>query len=201
MEAYAAVLAEQALILNSNWVPIRVGTVREAIVLAAKGTAKIVLPETFETFDFDSWASLAVERDKPHIRTVRLRLRVPEVVLLTTFGGTPAQTVVFSRRNLFKRDRYQCQYCGVQPGAENLTVDHVAPKARGGLSSWENCVLACVECNKRKANRTPIESGMKLRRRPVRPKWSPVLTLALGRRRESWEGFISRAYWDVPLEP
>ena len=64
---------------------------------------------------------------------------------------------------MFKRDHYTCQYCGVQPGGEELTIDHVVPRSQGGTSTWENCVLACVTCNKRKADRTPQQAGLKLR--------------------------------------
>ena len=75
----------------------------------------------------------------------------------------PAAAVTFSRRNIFKRDRYVCQYCGSQPGSEELTIDHVVPRSQGGVSSWTNCVLACMTCNKRKADRTPEQAGMMLR--------------------------------------
>ena len=195
------VLTLPTLVLNRGWTPIRVTPVKDAISLVCKGSAKIVEPHTYETFDFDSWAALRASDGEPHIRTIKLQIRVPEVVVLTLYDGTPQREIVFSRRNIFKRDRYTCVYCGVQPGSENLTIDHVVPRSRGGISSWENTVLACVACNKRKANRTPEEAKMKLRRKPSRPRWSPALVVPLGHRRESWEAFVSRAYWDVPLMP
>ncbi|MGO8753162.1 MAG: HNH endonuclease [Thermoguttaceae bacterium] len=88
---------------------------------------------------------------------------------MTGYDRTPEATVTFSRRNVFKRDHFTCQYCGSQPGTEELTVDHVIPRAQGGVSSWTNCVLACVACNKRKADRTPEQAGMKLRRKAGPP--------------------------------
>ena len=81
------------------------------------------------------------------------------MITLTEYDRVPANAVTFSRRNIYKRDRYTCQYCGVQPGSEELTIDHVLPRSRGGTSTWENCVLACLECNKRKADRTPDRSA------------------------------------------
>jgi 5-methylcytosine-specific restriction endonuclease McrA len=87
----------------------------------------------------------------------------------------------------------------VQPGSEELTIDHVVPRARGGLSTWENCVLACMSCNKRKADRLPDEVGMRLRRRPFRPTWKPLYA-DHQIRIASWAKFISEAYWSVELE-
>jgi 5-methylcytosine-specific restriction endonuclease McrA len=106
--------------------------------------------------------------------------------------------VIFSRRNIFKRDHYTCQYCGAQPGSEELTVDHVVPRSQGGVSSWENCVLACVACNKRKADRTPEQARMRVRKQPVRPTWKPLYADHQVRI-ESWSKFISEAYWNVTL--
>jgi len=104
---------------------------------------------------------------------VRFRLRVPEVITLTEYDRPPAAAVTFNRRNIFKRDHYTCQYCGKQPGGEELTLDHVIPRAQGGESRWDNCVLACLECNKRKADRTPEQAKMRLKHKPVQPKWNP----------------------------
>jgi 5-methylcytosine-specific restriction endonuclease McrA len=196
-----AVLDDRALVLNRRWVPIRTATVREAVCLMVKGAAKAVMPQTYETYDFPSWIMLQTERGKPHIRTVSLTIRVPEVIQLLVYDGLPVQEIVFSRRNVFKRDRNMCQYCGGRPGTEELTIDHIQPRSQGGRSTWENCVLACVECNKRKANRLLDQAGMRLLRPPIKPRWSPRITIALGTRKESWNAFVTRAYWNVPLEP
>ena len=130
-------------------------------------------------------------------RTVRLR--VPEVITLTGYDRLPTTAVTFSRRNIFKRDRFTCQYCGTQPGSEVLTLDHVVPRAQGGESRWDNCVLACVTCNKRKADRTPKQARMRLNKRPVQPTWRPLYA-AHNIRIESWSKFVSEAYWNVELE-
>ena len=73
--------------------------------------------------------------------------------------------------------------------------------SRGGVSSWENCVLACMRCNRRKGSRTPEESGLRLLKRPVIPRWSPTIEIPIGRVRQSWERFVSERYWNVTLEP
>jgi len=197
-------LERPALVLNRAWAPIQVTSVREAISLVAKGSALIIEPGTFATHDLRTWndVSLAKARfEGERIRSTRLAIVPPEVILLKTYQGRGERSVVFSRKNIFKRDRYTCQYCGAQPGPELLTIEHIVPRSKGGVSSWENCVLACVECNKRKADRTPEQAGMKLRTVPRKPSWKTLAHVPPRERRESWEQFLSRAYWEVELEP
>jgi 5-methylcytosine-specific restriction endonuclease McrA len=193
-------LQRPTLVLNRRWTPIRTAPVQEAIGLVAKGTAMIIEPESFETHDLLSWNDVSrvrVRLGEALIRSPRLAILPPEVILLKTYEGEGGRAVVFSRKNLFKRDRYTCQYCGIQPGPEELTVDHVVPRSRGGTSTWENCVLACVECNKRKADRTPAQAGLKMRK----TSWKALVQVPARDRRESWEKFLSRAYWEIELEP
>ena len=162
-------------------------------------SARVVDPDDFRLYDWADWSQLRPTEGELFIQAVRLRLRVPEVITLTGYDRLPSAAVAFSRRNVFKRDHYTCQYCGVQPGTEELSIDHVIPRSQGGTSTWENCVLACVACNKRKADRTPQQAGMKLRRPPVRPTWKPLYA-AHRVRIASWSKFISEAYWNVELE-
>ena len=163
-----ATLQRPTLVLNRNWQPVHVATVERALVLLWNESARVVDPEDFQLYTWEDWARLRPAEGKPFVQAVRFRLRVPEVVALTAYDRTPQGAVTFSRRNVFKRDHFTCQYCGVQPGTEELTVDHVLPRSQGGMSSWTNCVLACVACNKRKADRTPEQAAMKLRKKPVR---------------------------------
>jgi len=126
----------------------------------------------------------------PCVRAAHRSLRVPEVICLAHYDRLPGAAVTFSRRNLAKRDHHTCQYCGAQPGAEAITIDHVVPRSQGGVSSWTNCVASCVRCNAKKADRTPEQAGMRLRRCPVRPEWKPLYA-AHGVRVESWARFLS----------
>lgn len=197
----ASVLAQRSLVLNKSWIAIATTPVRDAMRLLFTGSAKAVRPDTFEIHDFASWADLAVSPEEPCVRTVRLRIRIPDVIVLTQFNGMPNREVVFSRRNLYKRDAFTCQYCGRRPGGSELSIDHIVPRAFGGKSTWENCVLACMPCNRKKAHRPPEAAGLKLRKKPVRPRWTPALEIPLGRVKQSWERFIDERYWDVRLEP
>jgi 5-methylcytosine-specific restriction endonuclease McrA len=204
MMTRTALLERPALVLNRAWTPIQVTSAREAISLVAKGAALIIEPETYQTHDLRTWND--VSKAKAHfegetIRSTKLAIVPPEVILLKEYQGQGERSVVFSRKNIFKRDRYTCQYCGAQPGPDSLTIEHILPRSKGGVSSWENCVLACVPCNKRKADRTPEQADMKLRTVPRKPSWKALAHVSPRDRRVSWEQFLSRAYWEVELEP
>ncbi|MFO1044190.1 MAG: HNH endonuclease [Planctomycetaceae bacterium] len=192
-------LNRQALVLNRFWQPVGVASVARSLTLVAAERARIVDPNDFQLYTWGDWARLIPQENEPFVQAVTFRIRVPEVITLTEYDRVPTNTVAFSRRNIFKRDRFTCQYCGAQPGSEELTIDHVQPRSRGGTSTWENCVLACIECNSKKADRTPIEAHMPLRKPPVRPKWQPIYARH-DTRIESWSKFISEAYWTVELD-
>ena len=216
----AAVLDRPTLVLNRNWQPVGVATVARSLVKVWNETARIVDPADYQQYDWSDWALLQPEDGDPFVQTRRFRLRVPEVITLTKYDRLPQNAVTFSRRNVFKRDRFTCQYCGRQgrfagegrrvtdigSGArhgqlsmEDLTIDHVIPRAQGGTSTWGNCVLACIDCNSRKADRTPQQARMPLRHTPRRPAWKPLYG-SHGERIDSWSKFVSEAYWNVELE-
>ena len=194
------VLNDATLVLNKHWVPVDFTTVLDALCKMYAGSARAIKPDDFSVHDFDSWTSLRVAEEEPCIRTVSLRIKVPEVVLLTRYDSFPKHRVTFSRKNIFRRDKYTCQYCGHRPPLDELSVDHVVPRSRGGISSWSNYVLSCLRCNRRKGNRIADEAGMRLVHSPSEPAWTPCITIPLRKRKTSWQQFISREYWNVELE-
>lgn len=195
----ANVLQRPTLLLNRNWQPVNVATVARALVLLWNESARVVDPQDYQTFSWEDWSTLRPQAGEAFVQAIRFRVRAPEVITLTEYDRLPSAAVTFSRRNIFKRDRYVCQYCGSQPGSEELTIDHVVPRAQGGESRWDNCVLSCVDCNHRKADRTPGQAGLRLRKQPVRPVWKPLYA-AHDVRIESWSKFVSEAYWNVELK-
>lgn len=194
-----AALESPVLVLNRNWAVVNVTTVSRALTLLFNGGAKVVDVKDYQAFDWEDWSKISPAEGDRYIQSTSIRLRVPEVVVLTEYGGMPETAVNFSRRNIFKRDHYTCQYCGVQPGTEDLTLDHVLPKSRGGETNWTNTVLACLKCNKRKADRTPEEAKMHLRHQPVKPNWKPLYSMRT-LRPDSWSKFVSDVYWNVELK-
>lgn len=200
----SALLERPTLVLNRHWNPIQTMTTRKAIGLVASGSARIIDPVTYAVHDLDSWNAISQLRDeftRERIRSMLLSLAPPEVILLTSYRGMGRRSVVFSRANLFRRDRYTCQYCGARPSVSDLSIDHVVPRSLGGTSTWENCVVACFRCNYEKADRTPEESGLRLRKTPEKPTRTDFLGQLRRPRCESWSKFLSRAYWEVELEP
>lgn len=193
------VLERPTLVLNRNWQAINVATVARALIMLWNESARVVDPNDYQLFDWHDWSKQVPARDEPFVQAVRQRIRVPEVITLTEFDRLPSAAVTFSRRNVFKRDRFTCQYCNKQPGSDELTIDHVVPRAQGGESTWTNCVLACWECNSHKADRTPKQASMRLRQEPARPTWKPLYS-EHATKMESWSKFISHAYWNASLE-
>src|SRR5436190_11571999 len=110
----SAVLKRPTLILNRSWQPVGVVSVSRSLVLLWNDNARVVDPQDYQLHTWDDWARVIPRQDEPFIQAVRMRLRVPEVVALTTYDRIPTNAVSFSRRNVYKRDRYTGQYCGAQ---------------------------------------------------------------------------------------
>ncbi len=160
------------LVLNASYEPLNVCTVRRAHVLVFKGKAEVVeelgkpLRSAAETF---VW---------PHVIRLLSYVRVPKSVQRK-----------ISRRALFARDGWRCQYCGTDSG--KLTLDHVVPRSRGGESSWENVVTSCAPCNLRKGNRMLEEVGMRLHAPPRAPAPALFVTLAAPRIPDRWHPYLT----------
>ena len=119
-------------------------------------------------------------------------IQVPAVVRLKATGQHHYQRVRFRRDFLYARDSYTCQYCGRPFPYRQLTFDHVQPKSRGGLCTWENIVTACKKCNSKKDRRTPGEAHLRLHKKPLKPKWFPPLLIGSLKDQvpELWKPFV-----------
>lgn len=142
----------KVLLLNSDERPLNITTWKRALVLIIKGKAEYA--QTLN--DVEDYIFID-------------NTMIPKVIKLTYELAVPFVELPFCRENIFVRDDYTCQYCGRKLPASELTLDHVYPKSRLGPDIWENIVACCKDCNQRKADRTPREAGMKLKRRPYRP--------------------------------
>jgi 5-methylcytosine-specific restriction endonuclease McrA len=205
-------LDASVLVLNKLFMAVHVISVRRAFVLLCKELAEVVSLEDgqFATYDFQSWREISEyrlknfqyrEEEDDWVRTASTQIQVPRVIRLLAYEKIPRHTVKFNRRNIFARDNNQCQYCGKRYATSDLSLDHVVPRSQGGLSSWENIVCACVDCNVRKGGRTPKQAHMSLIRKPEKPKRSPLLNLKLtSKKYQSWKTFLENAYWSVELK-
>lgn len=185
-------LNDPVLVLNRNWQVTTFLPVQTAIVTAMRDMASVLDPESYELLSFDKWVSHQ-PKDHDWIKTSSGQIAAPQVIVLKKYGERPPRKLTFTRPNLYRRDDYTCQYCGDPLPASELTVDHVLPRSRGGKNGWDNCVAACEGCNGRKADMTPKEAGMKLKKQPATPKWTPKLLVPrVSKPRPAWAPFLAK---------
>jgi 5-methylcytosine-specific restriction endonuclease McrA len=168
----------RALVLNATYEPLCVVPTRRALLLVLQAKAEL-LAATGRAF-----------------HSSRVTLDEPSVVRLSYFVRVPHQAhVALNRRAIFARDGHKCQYCGA--AAEN--IDHIVPRSKGGLHSWDNVVAACRRCNARKRDHFLEETGMKLRRPPSTPRGRVWALAALGAVLPDWEPYLGFPRQVVPL--
>lgn len=158
------------LVLNQDYRAISICNIERAITLIWLQKADVI----------------AHKKDRV-IRTSSLSFPFPSVIRLRSYVHMPYRNVILSRRNVLRRDAFECQYCRKKDG---LTLDHVIPKSRGGRDVWDNLVTACNSCNNRKGNKTPEEAQMPLLRKPFRPSHVMFLRDYLGFIDDDWKPYL-----------
>jgi len=203
-EERGRVLNTSVLVLNRHYLAVRVITAQRAFILLYREAAEVIDIDAgqFSNYDFESWCELSQLRaeDKQHhddwVRAVHFEIQVPRIVRLVRFDKQYSSTLRLNRRNLFARDEHRCQYCGQSLPPSQLSLDHVVPRSKGGLTTWENVVASCVKCNTKKGGRTPQEARMNLRQEPCKPTYNPMLTMKLDNPKyESWKTFLPKGSW------
>ena len=190
------------LVLNKFYQPVNVVGVRRALCMLYVGVAR-ALDRQYQLFDFPSWAALSSELGPETIGLVNRRILIPRIIVVQAYDRVPLGRIRFSRHNIFLRDDNTCQYCGKELPRRHLNLDHVIPRSRGGKSNWENIVASCIKCNFKKGGRTPEEAGMRLRRRPRKPRWAELVhPPRLHARYREWLPFLNpvdASYWNSEL--
>ncbi len=175
----ADALSRRILVLNRLWQAVNIVGVKRAFSLLMQDHAQVIntIDGEFRVMTGTEWLEFSLEKpprkDSDCLHTVRMKVRIPSVLLLRGYDRIPAKEVKFNRRAVFERDGYVCQYCGGHFHEKELNLDHVIPRDMGGKTSWENIVTSCIPCNTRKANRLPHKAGMHLKKHPKRPRWRP----------------------------
>jgi 5-methylcytosine-specific restriction endonuclease McrA len=205
-------LESSVLVLNKFFTAVHIVNAKRAFALLFKESAEVVSIDNgqYNSYNFSSWLDVSLYRaecelsdadEHEWIRTFSLEIRVPKIIRLLIYDKLPKASIKFNRKNIFARDENRCQYCGKRFPTPELSLDHVIPRFQGGESTWTNIVCACTECNKRKGGLRPHEAKMKLIRKPVKPRNSPLIQLKLNSNKyHSWKQFLDNAYWSVPLE-
>jgi 5-methylcytosine-specific restriction endonuclease McrA len=165
----------RVLVLNASYEPINVCTVRRAAVLVLKQRAEIL------------------EQSKWALHAESLTMPRPVVIRLITYVRIPrdAHSRKITRRAIFARDQWTCQYCGNERGT--LTIDHVIPRSKGGTSAWDNIVTCCAPCNRRKGDRLPNQAGMHPRHAPKAPSPTLFVHVAMTRIPDVWQPYLAHA--------
>jgi len=161
----------KVLVLNQNYEPMSICNTKKAVLLLFLGKAELVEP-------LDGKVFRSVSRSFPY----------PSIVRLSWYVRVPYSQAILSRKNIFRRDNYKCQYCG--SSAKPLTLDHLVPRAKGGGESWENLVAACVDCNNKKGDRSPAEAGMKLLTKPKKPSHVIFMKHCYGDVDDKWKPYL-----------
>jgi len=170
----AQLILAPVLVLNLNYVPLNICNVRRAVILVGKGKAELL------------------ENHRGQLRTVSSLVDVPSIIRLVYLVKKPFLPRKLSKKEVFLRDKFTCQYCGKK--APDLTLDHVVPRRQQGSHTWENVVAACSRCNMRKAGRTPTEANMLLNTVPRAPDPNPYLILQNRTLLDEWLPYVS---WSV----
>lgn len=165
-------MGRKVLVLNQDYSALSICSVPKAFLLV-----------------FLQKAELVAESDLYALRTIDSSYPMPTVIRLHRYISLPYKGVMLTRQNIFKRDNHHCQYCGT---TEDLTLDHVLPKSRGGKTNWDNLATACKRCNSRKGDSTPEEASMKLRQKPYKPTFLVFLRDFSGSIEESWMPFLNK---------
>jgi len=193
---------DNTLVLNKNWTAIHICDWQRAISLLYTGLAKAVDTETYKAYDFREWADLSKARAEGAqnvVHSVNLTVIVPDVIVLVTFNKVPVRHMKLTRKNVFERDNNTCIYCGKKFRRQELSLEHIVPRAYGGVTEWGNVACCCSACNIFKGGRTPEEAGLKLHFKPYKPAWKGVPLFSITQK-VSWKNFIDAVYWNTELE-
>jgi 5-methylcytosine-specific restriction endonuclease McrA len=164
----------RVLVLNASFEPINVCTARRAVVLVLKGVA------------------LAEESSSTWLHSSRFSMPTPSVIRLRDYIHIPFERKSLSRKNILLRDHNTCQYCARAFAPQELTLDHIVPRSRGGDSTWDNLVASCRSCNNRKGDRSPEDAGLRLLKRPQAYNLhvNRQIIRYLGRSDEAWRKYL-----------
>lgn len=163
----------EVLVLSKTWIPVKIIPVFSAIDKVFRDKAKF-MSEDFSLFNWNQWVEYSSKNpSKDRINGVSFFINRPYMIIMTT-GTAKYKIPRPSRRNVFIRDGFVCQYCGKTFNSTELTIDHVVPKSHGGKTTWENSATSCQKCNNKKSDKSIEKSGMTLINKPRTPSYAEL---------------------------
>lgn len=182
------------LVLNKSWVPVHIINFKRCMILLCTDAA-YALDHDYIAYNFDNWLNFSLTKHPfKELHTPSRAIALPEVITLTRYNRLPMGDVKFSRESVFTRDKCRCGYCGKKFPRNELTLDHILPRSKGGQTTWNNIISCCRSCNSFKSDKSLKECNLKLRFKPHEPKWmDPIMKLYKKCRAcKSWEHFLHR---------
>ena len=164
--------SQSVLVLNKQWQAIHVKNPMDAISMMYANTATGLLVkgcDIMQPLSWDQWVNLPHDSEEKYIHTASLSIRIPKIIILSKYSRVPLKRPKLTKKNIWKRDNYTCQYTGkrIQEGEGN--IDHITPRSKGGATDWTNLVLACKDVNQKKGDKTPEQAGLTLLKTPTVP--------------------------------
>lgn len=193
-----SLIHESVLVLNRYHLAVQVSEVKDAICALVAGKAKVI-DDTYNLYTLNEWKKLTAEHPEHAekyqglLRSPSIQIFAPQVIIFPDCEYTSPliRAVKYSRKNIFQRDGYTCQYCGKKFDKKELNIDHIVPRSRGGPNSWRNVVTSCIYCNAEKGDKLITELGWKLIAEPREPRWKSHVGKPFNQaKRKYWEAFL-----------
>ena len=188
-----SILNEPVLVLNKSYTAVHINSVREAIIKICLGVADAIDTNDHSRYEWDTWRDInPTGNGQKFIQTSHDFILAPKIIILKDYNKIPVFEVKLTRRNVFIRDNFRCQYSGRKLRINEATLDHIVPESRGGKSDWNNLVTCDRAINSKKGHKTLAEAGLKLINYPKKPHWNPLFCATLHIVPQEWTSYLSR---------
>jgi len=165
------------LVLNRQWQAINVKTPLDAVSMMYANTATALHvqgSDIMQPLSWRQWVELPHNEDEYYINSVNLKIQIPKIIILAKYNRVPLKRPKLSKKNIWLRDNFTCQYTGKKIKRTEGNIDHIVPRSKGGKTDWSNLVIACKEINQLKADKTVEQAGLKL----IKPPGDPGVKLS-----------------------
>jgi 5-methylcytosine-specific restriction endonuclease McrA len=163
---------------------------KKAITLLFNEKAKILETKSYNTYSWIEWYTMElINLDYKKVKTPKKEIYIPEIIILKEYDKIQKRRIMPNKRNIYKRDSGECQYCGKFLPMKDSTIDHINPKSKNGKLTWENCVISCLKCNLKKGDKDLNSIGMNLIKTPKAPNYDKINFYFFENTPKSWSVF------------